>query len=214
MIYALRQLDNGVYTIINLTENKVVKTFKYNVNISFIRNKKKSYIQLYKNDKDADITLYLLPLDDLIKIEKIENNTVISKDLTDIKNKILSISNFLKSSFGISYTSNNISEQISTNTPTPYLPMVRTMSLPNASERVYIPGTLKIDNNSQSFEEVDTSDDMVLIKTKDSVKSLTFTDFIKVLMTVDSKEKTIWDLGQTSDVDESEFGTNPNWELK
>lgn len=208
MKYALRKLDTNKYSILNLSENKVIGTFRENTQIRFDKNRKHEYITLYHFIGKEEKVLYVIPISDLIRIERVKNNTIESRELTDSKNKLLSISNFFKESYDLNYIkSKNISSNIQETS------RVRAFNSDNKNEeRVYIPGHLKIDNNSEVYENINLTNDMVLIKTEDSVKTLSFYDLVDVLTNVGNKKKTIWDLGVTPNIDESTFGTNPTWQ--
>lgn len=206
MNYAIRKISNGIFSILNLTTNHVVGTYKNNVDFHFERNKSKEYITLYRANGHTKETLYVIDLKDLMRVENVVNNSVECKDLSNTKNKIIAISNFFKKVYDMSYNKN-----VTPSDTQAQRPMALSMSRNVGNERVYIPGNIKIDNNKQQLENINITDDMVLIKTSDSVKTLSFSDLINVLISVDSKGKTIWDLGSTEEVDESSYGTNPNW---
>lgn len=206
MKYALRKLDSDKYSVLNLTENKVVGTFRNGVKIRFDKNRKNEYVTLYHYIGKEEKVLFVLPINDVVRVEKIKNNTIEFRELSNSKNKILTISNFYKEIYDLNYVNN-----VSVSSTTQPKGMFRNTQS-NADDKVYIPGNLKIDENVEIFENINLTDDMVLIKTVDSVKSLSFYDLINVLTSVDNKRKTIWDLGITPSVDESKFGTNPKWQ--
>lgn len=208
MKYALRKLDTNKYSILNLSENKVIGTFRENTQMRFDKNRRHEYITLYHFIGKEEKVLFVIPISDLVRIERVKNNTIESREIADSKNKLLTISNFFKESYDLNYVK---PQNVSPNNQD--ISRVKVFKAANINEdRVYIPGQLKIDNNYEVYENINLTNDMVLIKTEDSVKTLSFYDLVDVLTNVGNKRKTIWDLGVTPNIDESTFGTNPTWQ--
>ncbi|MGL5692125.1 MAG: hypothetical protein ACRDD8_15095 [Bacteroidales bacterium] len=158
----------------------------------------------------------MLDIDNITKVEKVINNHVFDSELSNSFNKILTISNFFKEI----YTLEIIDDVISNNDlfvdnsdkfvieqPTAKVRRPRSLE----QEKVHLPGVVKVDNNIIGVDEINTLTDTVLINVGGDIKSISFINLLEILTNINNKGKTIWDLGETADIDESSSGSNPSW---